>query len=90
MEGRICVLCGEFGIYCGIPLFGFDVSGDAGSFLVLLAEALSGYKCPGEWTKMLRDRDMEKEEANRQDYYCTILACLLYGCRDVVSVCCIP
>ena len=31
-----------------------------------LADAMSSYECSGDWLKMLRDRDAEKEEANRQ------------------------
>ncbi|XP_062504256.1 2-hydroxyacyl-CoA lyase 2-like [Corticium candelabrum] len=42
------------------------IEADAGSFLVSLADAMSSYECSGDWLKMLRDRDAEKEEANRK------------------------
>ena len=38
---------------------------DAGHFLVQLAQTLSGYKCDSDWPQMLKDRDIEKEKANR-------------------------
>jgi acetolactate synthase-like protein len=42
------------------------VEADAGSFLVLLADMLSDYDYPEEWVKMLRERDEEKETANKK------------------------
>ena len=42
------------------------VKADPGSFLVSLSEALSGYSCPKEWPAKLKERDDEKETANRK------------------------
>ncbi|XP_043532820.1 2-hydroxyacyl-CoA lyase 2 [Chiloscyllium plagiosum] len=40
------------------------VRGDAGSFLVRLAEGLRGYQAPRDWTRHLKDGDVKKEKAN--------------------------
>lgn len=41
------------------------VSGDPASFLTSLSEGLKGYNCPGDWVDALKERDIEKEKANR-------------------------
>ncbi|XP_067655613.1 2-hydroxyacyl-CoA lyase 2-like [Haliotis asinina] len=42
------------------------VQGDIGSFMVDVAAGMKGYKCDPDWVKTLRDRDEEKEIANRK------------------------
>ncbi|XP_071099924.1 2-hydroxyacyl-CoA lyase 2-like [Haliotis cracherodii] len=42
------------------------VQGDVGSFMVEVARGMRGYKCDPDWVKTLRDRDEEKEVANKQ------------------------
>ena len=41
------------------------VTGDPGTFIVSLHQALKGYNCPADWVDMLKERDIEKEKANR-------------------------
>ena len=41
------------------------VSGDPASFLTSLSKGLKGYNCPGDWVDTLKERDIEKEKANR-------------------------
>ena len=41
------------------------VSGDPASFLTSLSKSLKGYNCPGDWVDSLKERDIEKEKANR-------------------------
>ena len=45
------------------------IQADAGSFLACLQRSLSGYKCDTEWPESLKERDNEKEEANRSDVF---------------------
>ncbi|XP_067909907.1 2-hydroxyacyl-CoA lyase 2 [Heterodontus francisci] len=42
------------------------VRGDAGSFLVQLAEGLKGYQAPSDWTQCLKEGDVKKEKANSE------------------------
>ncbi|XP_005991216.1 2-hydroxyacyl-CoA lyase 2 [Latimeria chalumnae] len=42
------------------------IQGDAGSFLVKLAEGLKGYRCPLDWPQSLKQGDLKKEKANRE------------------------
>ncbi|XP_077106308.1 2-hydroxyacyl-CoA lyase 2 isoform X2 [Ranitomeya variabilis] len=42
------------------------IQGDAGSFIVSLAEGLRGYTCPSDWTEGLKAGDISKEKANEQ------------------------
>lgn len=42
------------------------VIGDVGSFLTQLSTALNGYTCDPEWIKLLRDREIAKETANKK------------------------
>lgn len=42
------------------------VKGDAGSFLVMLAEGLKGYQAPSDWTQCLKEEDVKKEKANSE------------------------
>ena len=41
------------------------VSGDPATFLMSLSKGLQGYNCPGDWVDTLKERDIEKEKANR-------------------------
>ena len=41
------------------------LNSDPGSFIVALQSGLSGYHCDPEWGKLLKERDAEKEEANK-------------------------
>lgn len=41
------------------------VTGDPATFIVSLHQALKGYNCPADWVDMLKERDIEKEKANR-------------------------
>ena len=41
------------------------IHGDPGSFIVALQHGLTGYKCDLEWRQLLRQRDEEKEAANK-------------------------
>ncbi|XP_053728874.1 2-hydroxyacyl-CoA lyase 2 [Synchiropus splendidus] len=41
------------------------IQGDAGSFLVRLAEGLKGHGCPAEWLQALKAGDVTKEKTNR-------------------------
>ena len=50
------------------------VSGDPASFLTSLSKGLKGYNCPGEWLDTLKERDIEKEKANR--YIHNIFLCI--------------
>jgi len=45
------------------------VSGDPASFLTSLSKGLKGYSCPGDWVDTLKERDIEKEKANRYVVY---------------------
>ncbi|KAK3774800.1 hypothetical protein RRG08_034889 [Elysia crispata] len=40
------------------------VLSDIASFITSVVHGLSGYKCDPDWVKLLRDRDIEKENAN--------------------------
>ncbi|XP_053384559.1 2-hydroxyacyl-CoA lyase 2-like [Mercenaria mercenaria] len=42
------------------------IQGDVGSFIVKLAQGMQGYKCDTEWLDMLRNKDIDKEKANRE------------------------
>ncbi|XP_069750538.1 2-hydroxyacyl-CoA lyase 2 isoform X2 [Narcine bancroftii] len=42
------------------------VKGDAGSFLIQLAEGLKGYQAPSDWTQSLKEEDVKKEKANSE------------------------
>lgn len=39
--------------------------GDPATFILSLSECLKGYKCPTDWVDTLKERDIEKEKANR-------------------------
>ncbi len=41
------------------------ILGDPGSFIVALQSGLTGYQCDPEWGKLLKERDDEKEAANK-------------------------
>lgn len=41
------------------------VTGDPATFIISLHQALKGYNCPADWVDMLKERDIEKEKANR-------------------------
>lgn len=41
------------------------VTGDPATLIVSLHQALKGYNCPADWVDMLKERDIEKEKANR-------------------------
>ena len=45
-------------------------TGDPASLLVSLCDALKGYTSPREWNDMLKERDQEKESANRYSQPC--------------------
>ncbi|KAK3102444.1 hypothetical protein FSP39_011418 [Pinctada imbricata] len=42
------------------------VESDVASFMVSVANGLKGYKCDAEWVQKLKQKDDEKEKANRQ------------------------
>lgn len=46
------------------------IQGDVGSFILKLAEGMTGYKCDPEWLGMLREKDRSKESANRYPEIC--------------------
>lgn len=46
------------------------VSGDPATFLTSLSNGLQGYNCPGDWVDTLKERDIEKEKANRYVHVC--------------------
>lgn len=46
------------------------VSGDPATFLMSLSNGLQGYNCPGDWVDTLKERDIEKEKANRYVRVC--------------------
>lgn len=46
------------------------VSGDPATFLMSLSNGLQGYNCPGDWVDTLKERDIEKEKANRYVHVC--------------------
>lgn len=39
--------------------------GDPATFILSLSECLKGCKCPTDWVDALKERDFEKEKANR-------------------------
>ena len=41
------------------------VEGDVASFIVQISQGLHGYKCDPDWIQKLKDKDEEKEKANR-------------------------
>nr|XP_022322803.1 acetolactate synthase-like protein [Crassostrea virginica] len=41
------------------------VEGDVASFIVQISQGLQGYKCDPDWIRKLKDKDEEKEKANR-------------------------
>ena len=41
------------------------IEGDVASFVTEVANGLKGYKCDPEWVQKLKDKDTEKEEANK-------------------------
>lgn len=41
------------------------VQADPADFVLKLAESVKGYKCPDEWLQTLREKDSQKEEANK-------------------------
>ena len=41
------------------------IQADVASFIVELSKGLKGYKCDKGWIDSLRNKDKEKEEANR-------------------------
>ena len=43
-----------------------SIHGDPGSFLLALSQSLNSYSCPDDWLTVLRERDSEKEVANRK------------------------
>jgi acetolactate synthase-like protein len=46
------------------------IEGDVASFITEVANGLKGYKCDSEWVQKLKDKDNDKESANR--YYSCI------------------
>ena len=44
-----------------IPL----VSGDPATLMIELYKGLKGYICPTDWLEKLKERDIDKEKANR-------------------------
>lgn len=41
------------------------LTGDPATFLMSLSQGLKGYNCPVDWVDTLKERDIEKEKANR-------------------------
>ena len=41
------------------------IQADVASFIVELSQGLKGYKCDQEWIDTLRNKDKQKEDANR-------------------------
>ena len=46
------------------------VTGDPATLMISLCQGLKGFNCPTDWVDMLKERDIEKEKANR---YITML-----------------
>ena len=42
--------------------------GDPATFMISLCKGLQGYSCPPDWVDTLKERDIEKEKANRYIY----------------------
>lgn len=42
------------------------IEGDVASFITEVANGLKGYKCDSEWVQKLKDKDNDKESANRK------------------------
>lgn len=41
------------------------VESDVASFMLEVAAGMQGYKCDPDWISMLRNKDIDKETANR-------------------------
>ena len=44
------------------------VLGDPATFMTSLCKGLQGYSCTPDWVDTLKERDIEKEKANRYNY----------------------
>lgn len=64
------------------------VSGDPATLMISLCEGLKGYNCPGDWVDTLKERDIEKEKANRYTWRITLR--FIQQANSTVEVFCRP